>query len=324
MKNYKTLGVLMAASLALINSAHADFNWTGATSTDPTVSTNWSTTPPTVNAANSGSLFIANGTTGQILDYTSADGTTSFSGDLRVGSTSSNGGAAGSEMDVSGGSLTILNSGNGTNTIGYNGSGTVGVSGGTLTVDGTTDTYWFANTYAATANVSGTGQFIINDQVLFSRQGATATVNLSGSGVMNLTSTKGSTYNTNGGNGTVTINIGGNGIFEQTGSGTISLSTTFAATPKFTIDFGAGSMGEFSLLGDSTSTLDSYITAGDFYIAGAQDTSLSDYQVIGAANSSSQGIIELAAVPEPSTWAMLLGSVLVLLGVQRLSRNRTV
>ena len=311
MKNYKILAAGIAASMAFLTSVHADSGWTGATSSDPTVSSNWSGTVPTVNAANSGNLTIQNGPSGSILDYTSSDGTTTFSGDIRVGATLSNGAANGSEMDVTGGSLTILNTGNGTNTVGYNGSGTIGVSGGTLTVDGT-DQFWFGNTAAATANVSGSGEFIINDQFLFSRNGATSTINLSGNGIFDLTNASGTNYNANGGAGLATINIGGNGIFEQTGSSTINLGS------KFTVDFGASSSGQFSLLDASTTTLDSYITAGDFYIAGTKDTTLTDYNVIG--NTSGQGIIELAtpaAVPEPSTWAMMLAGFATLVWVQR-------
>ena len=319
MKNYKTLGVLMAASVALITSAHAQYNWTGATSSNPTDSSNYSTSAPTYGATNVGNLYIANGPSGNPLDYATAEGTTVFTGNIRVGVSSGNLGAGPAELDVTGGNLTINSSG--TSTVGYHGGsgsgvGTIGVSGGTLSINGT-DQFWFGSTDAATANVSG-GTFNVGDSFLISRQGGTAIINLSGNGVFDVTGANGTQYNANGGNGTATINLNGNGIFEQTGSGAINLGG------KFTVNFGASSLGEFSLLGDSASTLDGYISAGDIFVNGTADTTLSDYQVIGAANSSSQGIIELAAAPEPSTWAMLLGSVLVLLGVQRLSRNRTV
>jgi hypothetical protein len=289
----------------------------GTTSSDPTVSSNYDANGgvPTVSTSNAGNITISNGTTGHPLIYTAADGSTSFTGNIRVGATLSNGGASGSELDVTGGSLTITSGG--TSTVGYNGSGTIGVSGGMFSINGG-DQLWFGNTLAATANVSGTGTFIVGDQFLFSRDGSTATINLSGNGVFDVTGASGTQYAANGGGGIATINIGGNGIFEQTGSSAINLGGLF------TVNFGASSLGQFSILNATTATLNSYITAGDFYIAGVQDTTLSDYAVTGT--GSGQGIIQLAAsaaVPEPSTWAMLLSGVLMLLGVQRFNRKNS-
>ena len=243
------------------------------------------------------------------MDYASAEGSTSFTG-LRVGVNNSNGGVSSSELDVSGGNLTI-NSGS-TSTLGYQGSGTIGVSGGTLAIDGS-DQFWFGNTYAAIANVTG-GDFIVGDQFLLSRDGGTSTINLSGTGIFDVTGSSGTSFGSNSSGGVATINLNGNGIFEQTGSNSINLVN------NFNINFGSGSLGQFSLLGDSASTLDSLITGGHFEINGASDTTLADYNVIGAANDSSQGIIELAApasVPEPSTWAMMLGGLALLVGMQR-------
>jgi hypothetical protein len=302
MKNHKIFATGIAASLAFLTSAHADYSWIGTTSSDPTVSTNWSGTPPTLGAANSGNLNIQNTTTGSALDYN--NGTTSFTGNVRVGAD-----ASGSELDVTGGSLTINSSG--TSTVGYHGSGTIGVSGGTFDVEGT-DQFWFGNDSAATANVSGNGEFIVGDQFLLSRDGGTSTINLSGNGVFDVTGTSGTVYGANNTNGVATINLNGNGIFEQTGSSAIDLGG------NFTVNFVASSLGEFSLLDASTPTLDSYITAGDFSIAGAKDTTLADYNVVG--NTAGQGIIELATpvtIPEPSTWAMMLAGFATLVLVQR-------
>ena len=217
-------------------------------------------------------------------------------------------------MDLTGGMLTINSSG--TSTIGYNGagpngSGNIGVSGGTLTVNGT-DQFWFGNTSAVTANVSGSGAMIIGDQFLLSRNGSTVNINIADNGIFNVTNASGTQYNAAGGSGLATITLGGNGIFEQTGSSAINL----AGSTNFKFNFLSGSLGQFSILNDSAATLNSYITGGNFEINGAVDTTLSDYMVTGSTLAGTQGTIELA-VPEPGTWATSVAGVGALLGIRR-------
>jgi hypothetical protein len=139
--------------------------------------------------------------------------------------------------------------------------------------------------------------------------------------VFDAESTNGTTYGTNNTGGLATINLTGNGIYEQTGTGSIALGTNFY------VNFGTASLGQFSLLNASAATLDGYITSGNIEINGAVDTNTGDYNVIGAPTAGpGQGIIELAtpAVPEPSTWAMLLSGALILVGFQRFSRKSAV
>jgi hypothetical protein len=317
-RHTQILSAFALASFALATSAHANYGWTGADVTnpnDPTDAANYNTTPPTYNSsANSGEFDIQNGTTGGALIYTSAQGTTSDAGSLRVGASTTNGAAPGSELDVTGGSLTF-NSG-GTSTVGYNGSGTIGVSGGTLSILGA-DQFWFGNNVSATANISGTGTFVVGDQFLFSRDGGAATLNISGNGVFDLTNSAGTQFDTNGGGITPSvINLSGNGLFEQTASNAIALSTG-----EFDINFASGSTGQFSLLGETATEFDTLITAGDIEIDGITDTTTSDFTY---SSSGSQGVLALAAAPEPTTWAMLFGGFALLFGVQRLHRKRGV
>jgi hypothetical protein len=315
LKLTKPSSLMLAAGLvvATVSTGSAqNYVWTGATSSDPTVSTNYSGTPPTYGGADTGTFYIQNGTSGSPLVYTATQGTTTFSGgNIRIGSTSSNGAASGSELDLTGGALTFTSSG--TSTIGYNGSGTIGVSGGTLSINGT-DQFWFGNTLAATANVSGTGTVNIGDQFLLDRNGTVVNLNLSGGGVFDVTNASGTQYNVNGGSGAATINLGGSSIFEQTGSSAINFSGNLK------VNFLTGSLGQFSILNDSTATLDSYITGGYFEINGAVDTTVTDYVVTGAPTTGSQGIIAL--VPEPSTWAMALVGLGLLVGVQRVRTRK--
>jgi autotransporter family porin len=315
-RQFKVLSAVTGISFALFASAHAQYGWTGATSSDPSISTNYNTTPPTYGASNSGTLFIQNGASGSPLSYSSAQGATTFT-EIRIGVSTTNGAASGSELDLTGGMLTINSSG--TSTIGYMGSGNLGVSGGTLSVNGA-DQFWFGNTFAVTANVSGTGTVNIGDQFLPSRQGAVVNLNVTGNGVFDVTNGSGTQYNANGGAGATTITLGGRGIFEQTASSAINL----AGNANFKINFQSGSLGQFSILNDSTTTLDGLISGGSIEINGAPDTTLTDYTVTGAAAAGSQGTIQLAGVPEPATWAMLLIGALVVFGFQRFSRKSAV
>jgi hypothetical protein len=323
MKNCKTLGTVIAACLALVTGAHAQtYDFLGTSSTDPTTASNYSVDATPFMAggatANIGELDVNNGTHNNFV-YTSADGTTTFtaSADVRVG----NDGVGGGELDVTGGNLSVSTAGPNTHdTLGYRSAGTIGVSGGSFTLGSNTNDLWLSNDASGTINVSGNGTFNLLDYLSVSRDGHNGTINVSGNGLFDAESTNGTVYGANNNTtGTTVINLSGSGIYEQTGTGSIALNS------KFTVNFATASAAEFSLLGDSTATLDSYITAGDISIGGTTDMTLSDYQVIGASGATSnQGIIELAAAPEPTTWAMLLGGVLVLLGVQRLSRTRSV
>jgi hypothetical protein len=317
---FRVLSAVTGISFVLFTSAHAQ-DFVGTTSSDPTVQANYSSgTAPFVTGgttATIGGLSVNNTPSGNPLVYTSALGTTTLTsgGDLRVG----NDNAGASEMDVTGGNLTIATGAGATHdTLGYRSAGTLGVSGGTFTLGNNTNDIWIGNDSAGTINVSGTGALNMLDYLNIARDGNPGTINISGTGIFNAESTTATEIDSNGGTGQGTINLTGSGVFEQTGTGTIPLGAHLA------VNFGTGSFGTFSLLSASTATLDGYITSGDIQVNGAADTTLTDYTVTGAAADGSQGTIQLAGVPEPATWAMLLSGALVLLGFQRFSRKSAV
>jgi hypothetical protein len=314
------LSAVTGISFALFASARAQ-DFVGTTSSDPTVQSNYSSgTEPFVTGGTTaaiGGLSVNTNASGNPLIYTSALGTTTLTtgGDLRVGDD----GAGASEMDVTGGNLTITTGGGGTHdTLGFRSAGTLGVSGGTFTLGTNSNDLWVGNENAGTVNVSGSGTFNVLDNLLFSRDAGGGTINISGNGLLNAESTTGTMFGTSNASGQGVINLTGSGVYEQTGTGSIALGANFK------VNFGTGSAGRFSLLDASASTLDGYITGGDINVNGATDTNLADYTVTGAAAAGSQGIIQLAGVPEPATWAMLLSGALVLVGSQRFFRRSAI
>jgi hypothetical protein len=320
-RQLKVLSAVTGVSFALFTSARAqDYDFVGTTSSDPTDSSNYTSgATPFVTGGTTASIdnFSVNNTPAHNpLVYTSALGTTTFTGggDLRVG----NDGNGASEMDVTGGNLTITTAGgNSHDTLGYRAPGTIGVSGGTFTLGTNSNDLWVGNENSGTINVSGSGTFNVLDSLLISRDGGGGTINISGNGLLNAESTTGTTFGTSNAGGPGLINLTGNGVYEQTGSGSIALGGNFK------VNFGTGSSGEFSLHNADTRTLDGYITSGDIEINGAVDMTLSDFTV---GSSGSQGFIELAvsSVPEPSTWcmaALLAGTVVCRLAVAWAQRN---
>jgi hypothetical protein len=189
-------------------------------------------------------------------------------------------------------------------------------TGNSFTANGHTDAIWLGNEAAATFNLSGGTVNVDEGDLEISRNGGAATLNITG-GLFDVQSALGTEYNSAGGSGLATINLG-NGVFEETASNIINLGGNFA------LNFTMSSTGQFSLFGESASSFDSLITAGDIQVNGTVDKTLADFSTT---TSGGQGILALAtaaATPEPSTWAMLIGGFALLLGVQRLSRKRGV
>jgi hypothetical protein len=104
------------------------------------------------------------------------------------------------------------------------------------------------------------------------------------------------------------------GLFEVEGT-TLTFNT---ASSNF--NFTTGSTAELSVDGQTLTSYDALIASGNILVNGATATA----DEFTFTTSGSQGILELAAAPEPSTWAMLIGGFALLLGVQRLSRQRNV
>jgi hypothetical protein len=237
----KTLGALLAASFAVLTSAHAQYTWTGVTSSDPTVGTNYSGgTAPTFGGTVSNGLVVANGPAGtNLLQYTSAEGTTVFTASLNVWEQDNNNFATNSEFDVTGGNVTF-NASAFPNSIGFHSSGTstIGVSGGGGGFVGAFqgDSLWLGNEKSATFNLSG-GTVNVQDELAVSRNGSAATLNITG-GVFDVQGASGTLYNGNGGSGASVINLS-NGLFEETASNAINLGGNFA------LNFTTGSTGQF-------------------------------------------------------------------------------
>ncbi len=114
------------------------------------------------------------------------------------------------------------------------------------------------------------------------------------------------------GNGTSKINIT-NGIFMQTGitlaTGLSSVASTFMIGDTSYVNFISGGTGYLSLEGWAQSNFDALVTAGKIKIDGATAlTSAFSFSTNGA-----QGIYSLSAIPEPSTYGIVAGG-LVLVG----------
>jgi hypothetical protein len=321
MKLYmKTWGALLAASLSLYTSAHAqDYVFNGSDSSDPEDALNYNNyISPGYGSTVLGSLDVDN-PAGDTFLYTSGDGTTVFTGYLDVGVATN---VAGSSFQMTGGSLTFTGT-SFPNAVGFNSTSSISVSGGTLNFDGTYNdnsgggivSFWLSNQSTSVFNISD-GTVNIQNELAFSRNGGAATLNITG-GVFDVQGTAGTLYNSATGSGTARINLG-DGLFEETDSSAINLGGNFL------LNFTTGSTGQFSLFGESASSFDSLINAGDVQVNGAVDKTLADFSTT---TSGGQGILTLAtaaATPEPSTWAMLIGGFALLLGVQRLSRKRSV
>jgi hypothetical protein len=93
------------------------------------------------------------------------------------------------------------------------------------------------------------------------------------------------------------------------------------------LDFAAGSTAEFSVGTTSSAASSSFfnnlIASGNISVGGVIDTNQSDFAYSSVGD---QGIFSLAtptAVPEPSTWELMIGDVasLVLLGRMRRNAN---
>jgi hypothetical protein len=288
----KTLGALLAASFAVLTSAHAQ-TFSGTVSSDPTLQANYSAgTAPTFGGtvADNGTFLIQTHSDstppGNPFIYSSGLGTTVFDAYTYIANTNGNSGEG--ILDMEGGNLSFGAVSNGSGNQNVLGDGVLNVSGGTInflngaTGDGTS--FWIGNnTGNGTVNLTG-GTIITQNGILLGRDGSTGTANLTA------------------------------GLFEVEGT-TLTFNT---ASSNF--NFTTGSTAELSVDGQTLTSYDALIASGNILVNGATATA----DEFTFTTSGSQGILELAAAPEPSTWAMLIGGFALLLGVQRLSRQRSV
>jgi hypothetical protein len=271
--------------------------------------------------AATGTAFSIENKSGSPFVYSSSLGTTVFNDYIYSSGTNANNGLG--TFNITGGSVSFGDTVGGGGSQNVFGDGLLNVSGGTIsflngnTSDGTS--LWIGNANGSgTANVSG-GTLITQNGIMFGRDGSNGTMNLTG-GLVNIEGTTGSLIgSTQGGaTGKGFLNIS-TGTYEQTGSDTLTFTT------GSDINFTLNSTGVLSLFDASTSYLDTLVGSGDIFNNGEADTNLSDFAIAGNdSGNPGQGTLELAAAPEPSTWAMLIGGFALLLGVQRLSRQRSV
>jgi len=112
-----------------------------------------------------------------------------------------------------------------------------------------------------------------------------------------------------------------NGIFMQTGitlsTGLSSVASTFMIGTNSYVNFLSGGTGSLSLEGWNQSNFDALVTAGQIKIDGATASiSAFSFSTVGA-----QGVYGLAPIPEPSTYGIVAGG-LVLVGAM-VRRRRT-
>ena len=299
-KTFRSSPLLCALVAAVTVSAQAE-TFTGTTNSDPTVGSNYSGgTAPTFGggmASPTGSgTFVINNQGYNAFVYSASLRTTVFSNYLYASGTNANNGLG--TLNVTGGSLSFGGNSGGSGSQNVLGDGLVNLSGGTLSFlngnTGSASSLWIGNNSGnGTVNVSG-GTLITQNGIVFGRQGATGTLTLTG-GLVIIEGTAGSLIGTEPGAAGIGILNLAAGIYEQTGSATISFSTGSH------VNFTLGSTAQLSLNGATTASLLGLVTAGDIYINGVVDTNTADYQYT---TSGAQGILSLP-VPEPSAWPMI-------------------
>jgi hypothetical protein len=232
-------------------------------------------------------------------------------------------------LTVSSGSLTVNTNQSGNSSANYamiigqlSGSGTITVTGGSLTInDG-----FIAQTYFGNAggtgeiDVSG-GSFILNSPSgleTTTGSGSTAILNVSG-GLFD-ENVEGTSFNAS--IGTNKLSLSSNGIFELSNLGNTTSDFSLGST---VLDFATGSTAEFSVgttsSAASSSFFDALIASGNISVGGVVNTNVNDFAYSSAGD---QGILSLAtpvAVPEPSTWALMIGGVASLAFIIRMRRK---
>jgi hypothetical protein len=317
-------GAVAAALLGVVGSAHGQaYSWqgsTGANPNDPTNSANYTGTPPMFNGATnaSGSFWTKDGSSTMI--YSSAQGTTTFSG------TGAN-------------SLTWLGWNTAGGTGGTAGQQTVQVTGGTLNLNGSftndtgTEGLWVGNSGTTTGGfltING-GNVSVANGTLIGRGGAVGLLSISnGSFSTGAFSTAVGMYigaNFSGtGAGTLTIQNAGQFTLTATANdpfvfGTALASTAHAGTTDY-VNFTTGSTGKITLNLSSatlgTSYFNTLITNGYVEIGGVVDTTPADYAI--DTSNLAASTLQLA-VPEPSTWMIFGGGLTLLTVVSHLRRR---
>jgi hypothetical protein len=269
MKNCKTLGAVMAASIALIGSAHAQ------TPELQLKASNYNTTT---------GVWTDTGTLGDNATAQTSQGETAAT--LVTGATP-----------------------NGSSAVAFD----TGASASVFE-------------FATALPVSSTGYtiFVLADP-LSANSGDTAQAFLGG----NVGGVEYRVYQ--GKQGDLAQNVGGGGTGTNSYPTGFSLFDTTISSTGGTFDLNGAADGTSGGISDTAGILtigsNQLGTGGEFFHGDIAEIDVFAGVLTSTQIAAEQATLEaeyVTTAPEPSTWAMLLGGMLVLVGVQRLSRNRTV
>jgi autotransporter-associated beta strand protein len=215
-------------------------------------------------------------------------------------------------LKSSGGSLTLLGSGtltvSATNT--YTGATTV--SGGTLVVSGS-----LAGTTSITGTSGGTIKLnaadVLNHAAHFTLAGATFNSNTLNAQVADLTIASGSSTLSLGGTAASTLHFGDSHTLAGNWTGTLTITNWNAAA------LGATGINEIFFGSANTGLTTGQVADINFLNPTINGTLQSG--LYSAAILSSGEVVALAAIPEPGTWAMLVGGFGMLIAGQRMRRR---
>jgi hypothetical protein len=267
----KILTIILLATLLGENS-YADYTWKGTKDSNFSTAENWDSAP-SANSSNQGGLFVANGSGAPLL-YTVSQGATTFEGQFLVGTVGTdNSSSMTGSLTISGGTLTVDGTVYGA-IIGQTQKGTLNVSGGNLNLTGGQATF-LGNSGDGTINLSG-GVVTLDAGLVIGRNSATggnygAALIITGGKFIVQGETSFDVKDGDGdagGTGLKKIEFGaGTGIFTQTTSGTLSFPQADDAGTAY-VNFVSGSKGQLSLFGATQAYFEGLVQAGRIRIDG--------------------------------------------------------
>ena len=298
---YNTSSLTMKSSLRLLiplffvllpcGRSFADFTWQGVSDSSFANSGNWDVAP-VPNSTNSGAIIIGNNS-GKPLIYTENEGSTTFTGQLKVGKDDES--HSPGELVVKGGKLTISDANWGAS-IGQTTSGTVTVSGGSLNLTGGHATF-VGNEGNGTINLTNGTIFVDGDLYVarnsaISGQNNGALIKISGGkftvGGQTIFDVDGGAGA--GGSGLKEIEFdSGDGTFVQTNSGELQFPGPNDADTAY-VNFVKGSKGVLSLHGATQSYFEELVNKGRIKVNG-QTARPSDFQF---STADGQGLYKLS------------------------------